>query len=108
MVFSLSILSFICSTAWLLYGVLIADLYVQVPNLLGSLLCLAQLLLFLRYVIWHLACILWRVGIEPVMAGHEEANALLHCSHPSIAEPCVYGLGRYPSTGSRTAVLSQA
>ncbi|GJP46350.1 hypothetical protein CLOM_g5649 [Closterium sp. NIES-68] len=42
----LSLMSFVCSTSWLAYGVYVQDTYVIVPNALGSLLGIIQLCIY--------------------------------------------------------------
>ncbi|XP_022907758.1 sugar transporter SWEET1 [Onthophagus taurus] len=44
--FPLIVANFIVATQWYVYGVLLEDQFIQIPNLLGSLLSLFQLLLF--------------------------------------------------------------
>lgn len=47
--FYLCSFNFIVGLEWFIYGVLINDLFVQIPNLLGALLGLVQLSLFFKY-----------------------------------------------------------
>ncbi|GBG75260.1 hypothetical protein CBR_g19894 [Chara braunii] len=46
MPFSLSLLGFVCSSTWAAYGIYVQDLWIILPNLLGSLLGLMQLILY--------------------------------------------------------------
>ncbi|XP_078655973.1 sugar transporter SWEET1-like isoform X1 [Branchiostoma floridae x Branchiostoma belcheri] len=46
---ALSVANFIVSSEWYIYGRLVGDLFIQVPNLLGALLGLVQLSLFVLY-----------------------------------------------------------
>lgn len=41
--------SFIVSLEWLIYGIIISDPFIQLPNFLGCLLSLSQLSLFVCY-----------------------------------------------------------
>ncbi|XP_015917486.1 sugar transporter SWEET1 [Parasteatoda tepidariorum] len=47
--FMMIMCTFIMATLWFLYGVLVEDKFVQVPNFLGAVLALAQLSLFAMY-----------------------------------------------------------
>jgi len=47
--FPLIVMSFLVSLQWLIYGVIISDTFIQVPNFLGCLLSLLQLSLFVCY-----------------------------------------------------------
>lgn len=49
MSFSLTTANFIVSLEWLFYGSLLKDVYVQMPNMFGALLCLIQFALFFKY-----------------------------------------------------------
>ncbi|CAI7887056.1 unnamed protein product [Closterium sp. NIES-54] len=42
----LSLMSFVCSTAWMAYGIYVQDTYVIVPNALGSILGIIQLCIY--------------------------------------------------------------
>ncbi|XP_073811206.1 sugar transporter SWEET1 [Musca autumnalis] len=49
MPFPLIIMSFLVSVQWLIYGVIISDTFIQLPNFLGCILSLMQLGLFVCY-----------------------------------------------------------
>ncbi|KAM7343111.1 sugar transporter SWEET1 [Cochliomyia hominivorax] len=47
--FPLIVMSFLVSIQWLIYGIIISDTFIQLPNFLGCVLSLAQLCLFVCY-----------------------------------------------------------
>ncbi|GAB1598217.1 sugar transporter SWEET1 isoform X1 [Argonauta hians] len=49
MSFPLATANFVVALEWLLYGALLKDFYVQMPNMCGVLLCLFQFALFCKY-----------------------------------------------------------
>ncbi|CAD7013854.1 unnamed protein product [Ceratitis capitata] len=42
-------MTFLVSVQWVIYGVIISDTFIQIPNFLGCLLSLLQLCLFVIY-----------------------------------------------------------
>ncbi|XP_060180152.1 bidirectional sugar transporter SWEET4-like [Lycium barbarum] len=49
MPFFLSFFSFLCSTSWMAYALIRLDVYILIPNVMGTVLGLAQLLLYATY-----------------------------------------------------------
>ncbi|KAI4370219.1 hypothetical protein MLD38_018589 [Melastoma candidum] len=46
---SLSLFLILCSTMWFLYGLLIRDMFIALPNVIGFLLGIAQIILYVMY-----------------------------------------------------------
>nr|XP_014085444.1 sugar transporter SWEET1 isoform X3 [Bactrocera oleae] len=47
--FALIVMTFLVSVQWVIYGVIISDTFIQIPNFLGCLLSMLQLCLFVVY-----------------------------------------------------------